>query len=1003
MTGKNIPSQGDSKTQGDWATVQWQMMNMQDHSHGSHCDCHAVNRETKSSREILRHAIEHAAHYLPAQGPIGVFVHHNTLHAFQHMPFEQAVVKAAEIFDAEPYLAEAVYQEHRKNGRILDQDIDAVLAREPDAVLLHGRLTRRELRRALLIPGVRRVNHGNLTWQIEEGNFIKQFRQDLTPTAARALSSDQPGKLWAVCDTRCQSLPPQHQKKPVRPAEAIKVSHEIDLDEIVNPVIVRLVSSYLDQGLAYWPMPSRDQGLLGATRLLVGSSGLIELPLMLHGVRAEFARQSSLDAEQVVLDQLEALGVTVNAWETMIRSELLALPGWAGMIRCLEVDPLLAPHERPKFSLMEFLAIRLTLTAIALKNVAGSYTDWLCGSAVMRSHFDPLTHKARLFDACQLLGYHSELLASLTQSEFDELCHELEICHDWERRRLLHLAYELRHERQILIPMSRHRAMPAVVEKSDRLEAQVVFCIDEREESIRRALEEVDPLMETYGAAGFFGCAVDYTGLDDPHGVSLCPVVVKPAHQVAEVPVEEDHGRWHLRKRARRMWARLTRTSSIGSRTLVRGTFSTACLGFFSLFPMALRILVPLKYAKIIGKLSAVFLPEPRTELRFMRNDDESRNATTGLLAGFSVTEMADRVANMLNPMGMTKGHARLIVILGHGSSSLNNPFVSAYCCGACGGRSGAPNARLFALMANKPEVRDLLRDRGIQLPEDTWFIGGYHDTCSDDIELFDTDLMPSSHASDLLKVRGKLDEARARSAHERTRRFESFDNRLSTAAALRHVKERSVHLGEPRPEYGHCTNAVAFVGRRSSTQGLFLDRRAFLVSYDVNNDPEDRYLAAVLGAVIPVCGGINLEYYFSTVDNERYGCGTKLPHNISGLLGVMNGYQSDLRTGLPLQTVEIHEPVRILFVVETSEDRVISVIRANPLLNEFLENRWIRLAVMGPIDGKIRIYRGDGNWEDLSGDEEPLPIAPSSMAYYQGKQEHLPLARISPKLLTSA
>ncbi|TAE93322.1 MAG: DUF2309 family protein [Verrucomicrobia bacterium] len=296
-----------------------------------------------------------------------------------------------------------------------------------------------------------------------------------------------------------------------------------------------------------------------------------------------------------------------------------------------------------------------------------------------------------------------------------------------------------------------------------------------------------------------------------------------------------------------------------------------------------------------------------------------------------------------------------------------------------------------------------LLRERGIFLPEDTWFLGAYHDTCSDDVDYFDVDLMPSSHISDLIKLRGKVDEARARAAHERTRRFENFDQRRSIYAALRHVKSRSVHLGEPRPEYGHCTNAVAVVGRRSTTQGLFLDRRSFLISYDVTNDPEDRYLAAVLGAVIPVCGGINLEYYFSTVDNERYGCGTKLPHNISGLLGVMNGYQGDLRTGLPLQTVEIHEPVRILFVVESTPDRLIKVVHANPLLKEFVENRWIRLSIIRPDDGAIQIYRGNGSWEDLIGDEEPLPIASSSRDYYFGKRDHLPVARINANHLMSA
>jgi uncharacterized protein YbcC (UPF0753/DUF2309 family) len=291
------------------------------------------------------------------------------------------------------------------------------------------------------------------------------------------------------------------------------------------------------------------------------------------------------------------------------------------------------------------------------------------------------------------------------------------------------------------------------------------------------------------------------------------------------------------------------------------------------------------------------------------------------------------------------------------------------------------------------------LRTRGVHVSEDCWFVGGYHDTCSDQIDLYDLERVPRLHLTDLERLRKSLNEARALSAHERARRFEAAAPDLNAEAGLRHVQERAEHLGEPRPEYGHCTNAVAIVGRREQTRGLFFDRRAFLISYDAAPDPEDKALAAVLGAVIPVCGGINLEYYFSSVDNEGYGCGTKLPHNISGLVGVMNGYQGDLRTGLPLQMVEIHEPVRILFVVETTPERLLRVIHANPLLKEFVENRWIRLSAMDPKTGAIQIYRGRGVWELLSGDEEPLPVAESSIAYYSGKLEHLPVARIDPSL----
>ncbi|MHB1079598.1 MAG: DUF2309 domain-containing protein [Prosthecobacter sp.] len=966
-------------------------------THVGTCGCYAASQDTCPAGgrlEHLRQAVEHAAHFLPSQGPLGVFLHYNTLRSLRHLRFEDAAIEGGNLFKAEPFLSEETYQTERSRRRILDEDIDAVLICEPDADILPGRLRRRELRRVMLAPGVRRVNGINISWQVEEAGWLDSFRNDLPESSATALRRDSPQALWNACLARVKPQPAPDPVMPKRPRDVVLAQHGIDMDALIHPPLIRLTGAYLDQGIAYWPMPHRDKGLLRAVRKIMPQAFAI-FPAHLSGVRAEFLRQESanMDADAVVLEALEQLAVPLEQWEEFVTEELLALRGWAGMVRMLEVDPTLAPHDRVRCSLLEFLALRLTYTVVALKDISGDTAAWST-TPLPVPRFDPLTHVARVFDVFQLLGISSSELAAFTDGELARLDQEIRACHETERRRLLHLAYERRHERRVLIPLARHRNMPCIVPSSNRLVAQVVFCLDEREESIRRALEEVDPTIETVGVAGFFGVAINYAGIDDPGGVSLCPAVIDQQHSVREVPVEDDAHLQKQRQGLRRVWAGVVRNGFISTRTLLRGWISTACLGFLSLFPLALRVLTPLAYGRFIKWLNRAFLPEPKTEFAFMRDDEASRGATTGLMRGFTTQEQAECVYEVLGPAGLHKGHARLVVILGHGSTSLNNPYESAYCCQACGGRTGAPNARLFALIANRPAVREALRAKGIVIPEDTWFLGGYHDTCNEDIHFFDMDLLPEAHHGDLMRVHQSLDKARTLNAHERSRRFAAAGYDITPESSLRHVQERAEHIGEPRPEYGHCTNAVAFVGRREVTKGLFMDRRAFLASYDATKDPANEALAQVVGAAIPVCHSINIDYYFSTVDNYVYGSGTKLPHNIIGLVGVMNGYQGDLCIGLPAQAVEIHEPVRILFIVETTPERLMRVIKADNELNEIVCNQWIRLATMDPDDGHVEVYR-NGVFERLEGNEEPLPVVASSLAWYRGKMEHLALARI--------
>jgi uncharacterized protein len=915
----------------------------------------------------LRSAVEHAAHLLPMQGPIGVFVHHNTLHAFEHLSFEEAVIQAAQLFDAEPYMSEAAYRAELSRGRIQLVDVDAVLDLEPDSVIF-ARLSRGSLRRAMITPGVREFDGATIIWRTEQGDLAKDFRRPA---------------LLALFDA-CFARAVAHEEEPTPPRP---------VDEVIHPWLIRLCSVFLDQGTAYWPMPNREKGFYESVRTLFSHRGGI-FPRYLVGLDNEFGRQErlSFSAGDAVLDYLDAQALSEGEWPETLQAELLALPGWAGLMHRLEKEPSLAPHKSLRCSLMDFLAVRLTISRVASRR--GVEETVKQESPLKTQEKRRLSRAARIYDAARVLRLSAGEINRLSESEWSAFVNEVKAFNGLERRRILHLAYERWHEREILRGLASHRKYRGLFEQHGKPRAQVFFCLDEREESMRRALEEADPRVETYSAAGYFGVAVDYKGIDDPHGAALCPVVIKPEHAVVERPKSEDSALLESRRWRRRVLGLLMRNSLVSSKTLLRGWLSTSALGLLSAVPLVAHLLAPRRYALLRDWLNREFLPEPRTELTLMRNTKQSQSAVAGLLTGFAPQEKTERVASVLRPAGLTNGFARLVVMLGHGSTSLNNPHESAHDCGACGGRRGGPNARLFAAMANRPEVRERLREEGIDIPEDTWFVGGYHDTCSDDVELFDLDAVPATHQPDLESIRNSLEQARAQNALERARRFESCARTADPQRALRHVEERSEHLAQPRPEYGHCTNSVCIIGRRSLTRGLFLDRRAFLVSYDASQDPDDNGLSALLAAAVPVCAGISLEYYFSFVDNDRYGCGTKLPHNVTSLMGVMDGHASDLRTGLPWQMVEIHEPMRILFVIETTPSNLDKTINASASLKQLVDNRWIRVATIDPVSGRVHVRR-DSGFEEFQGAFERLPVTLSSHEWYTGKLQHLPMAWI--------
>lgn len=983
-------------------------------------------------RERLRRQITRACEPIAKFWPMKSFVHHNPIHGMEHWPFDKAVREAKHLLGGNGYLSNSEYRQLYREGRITDAGARRALQRVGPPVHTQTlievgprQIRSSDVLRLHLLFGFEALDAVLLAWTFGSEGATKQFQPDLPPesklritkhTSRDGESSRQGSEesyLTSLWDSTLSALrltnsffaDSDEQTRKTGFIREVALPNQRTLGDWleslagasivdqINDQMIRWTAAFVDEGMAGWAMPSRGGGFYQAWRELAQRdfSGRF---LGIKGF-AQKVRDLPGSPEDAIALGLDRLGVPEERWVEYLSRHLAQLPGWAGFVRWLGENPEYPGQKEHPIDPAQYLAVRLfyevELADALCRREWGITGNLSALVSYWQNHLDEyqnliapahrlvdrrtkaICHGAwRLFRLAQFLELTPAEVKELSEENVQTLLGWLDSFPEDQHAPVWLEAYEDKYREDLLHRLATNGNREPRMQARPR--AQIVFCIDVRSESMRRHVEVQGP-YETYGFAGFFGVTMNHQAFDSSERFPLCPVLLKPAHSVDEV-VRPGQTKMLDTYASGSRWRRLGHYLHHDLKQHPVASFMLIdLLGFMFSLGLTGKTLAPRLYESIKGRIRRRFHSPVATQIFVDKTDKHSR-------FGFTREEQATMVENGLRAIGLTTNFGRFIVPCGHGSITDNNPYFGALHCGACGGKHGDPNARAFAAMGNDPVVRRLLKARGLDIPDDTWFLGAKHITTSDHILFYDVEDVPATHLEDLRAMMSDLEKSGASQALERCSRMPRSPKRLSPEKAHQHVADRTMDWANTRPEWGLSGNAAFLIGRRSLTKGVNLQGRIFLHSYDPEHDPEGKILEKIMTAPLIVGEWINMEHYFSAVDPWFWGSGSKVIHNVASGVGVIPGSHGDLQTGLPLQTVNdgtahYHEPMRLLTVIEAPAARISKIVRKHNLLQNLFHNQWVNLVAVDPATFEFQRYSPDGGWETAPLIETDLSLVP--------------------------
>ena len=694
-----------------------------------------------------------------------------------------------------------------------------------------------------------------------------------------------------------------------------------DWNRFVIARISAWAASYFDKGQAVWSAANQTESLFVSWK----NEAAIDLTPQLNGLKGFRKKVSKLPDHPLdaIQHSLDILAVPEKGVSIYLHRLLVKVGGWSAYAGQLDWENNLYNGKDGK--LIEFLAV---LT---------------CWEACL---FETLNHnllKEKWNIALQILT-----IDEVSQKMNHQLFHKL----------ILQEAFDVSAQRKIVnkFQFNKKNSIKYLVETK----AQAIFCIDVRSEVYRRNLELVDNKIKTFGFAGFFGLSIKYVPLGHIGGEAQCPVLLKTGPTILEVLIDIKQNQVAIENRVLNQQVnQIWKSFKVGAVT---------CFSFVS--PMGL-IYLPKLFTDSFGLTRPVPHPD-----KIGLNNSFNKNKTVRLAVdtynndnvGIEIGSQIEMAKNALTAMSLTDNFASFVLLVGHGSTTVNNPHATGLDCGACGGHTGEANAKVAAAILNNTLVRAGLQTHNIYIPTNTIFLACLHDTTTDEVSVLNLQDVPDNRKNELIDLEQSLIEASKVSRSERSLRL--YSN--SKWGVDKRVIERSKDWSQIRPEWGLAGCSTFVIAPRERSLGIDLEGKSFLHTYDWKKDSNFSVLEAIMTAPMVVTSWINLQYYASTVDNKNFGSGNKTLHNITAGLGVLEGYSGDLRVGLPWQSLHDgenfqHEPLKLNVIIEAPMSAINNVIQTHDSVRDLCDNGWLQLLIMDEVGEISHRYEGNLIWEELN------------------------------------